>query len=279
MTDFLEQVVGERRADVERAKRDVPVGHLFERAAARGITTARKYGPRDAFTHVLWERRVRGRLAVIAEVKRISPALGALAVDLDVRKLARRYETAGAAAISVLTETRHWGGGLEDLVAVREAVSLPLLRKDVVVDEYQIVEAWAAGADAVLLIADALDDAALRQLVGRAHSLGIGVLVEAHETGAFGRAVRCGAQVVGVNARDLRRPQDLHPHRVRSLHPLVLAAQILVAESGIASVDDARLLPGRVDAVLVGTALMRQVAPESLIGGLSRIERPVGARA
>jgi indole-3-glycerol phosphate synthase len=273
VTDFLSQVVAERRADVERAKREVPESVLLERAALRGIKSVRQYGHRDGFTHALWVPQVQGRLAVIAEVKRVSPALGALKVDADVRAIAERYEAAGAHAISVLCEPRHWGGSLEDLAAVADVVGIPVLCKDVIVDEYQIVAAWAAGADAVLLIAEALDDVTLRRLIARADGLGMGVLVEAHETEAFERVVHSSAWVVGVNARDLRAPKEIRPDRIRMLHHLARSGQILVAESGIASADDARALPARVDAVLVGTALMRAEDPTVLIRQLVAVKR------
>jgi len=215
-----------------------------------------------------------GQLAVIAEVKRTSPAIGTLAgPGLSAAEQALRYEAAGATAISVLTEPRFWGGSLEDLKEVCAAVTIPVLCKDVIVDEYQIIEAAAAGADAVLLIAEALDDDQLRGLRRRAESLGMTVLVEAHETVAFGRAVASGALVVGVNARNLRDPKEIDIGRARQLHTFVKDQQILVAESGIGSVDDGRLLPARVDAVLVGTALMRADDPAPLIRGLAGIRR------
>lgn len=274
MTDFLQQVVAERRADVELAKRERSEAAVYEEALLGGRKPVARYGAgRDAFTHGLWMRQVNGQLAVIAEVKRISPALGTLRADADVRRIARAYERAGATAISVLCEPRHWGGSLEDLSAVREVVGIPVLCKDVIVDERQVVEAWAAGAHAVLLIAEALEDLALHRLVERAQALGMGLLVEAHETAAFERAIRSGSRVVGVNARDLRSPREIRPERIRSLHGLAQASQILVAESGIASIDDARALPSRVDAVLVGTALMRADDPTVLIRQLAAISR------
>ncbi len=273
MTDFLEQVVGERRADVARAKGRFPESALLERAASRGFKPVLQDGCRDPFTQALFSRQQRGELAVIAEIKRTSPALGELAIDADVRAIARRYEAAGAAAISVLCEPRHWGGSLEDLSVVREVVGIPVLCKDVIVDEYQIVEAWAAGAHAVLLIAEALDDEQLRHFIGRAADLGIGVLVEAHESAAFERAVRTSAMVIGVNARDLRAPAEIRPERIRLLHHLARPGQLLVAESGIGSVEETRLLPARVDAVLVGTALMRSSDPGVLVRQLGRVRR------
>lgn len=271
MTDFLDQVVAERRADAEASKRERTEAAVLEEGLLRGRTTEPTFGTRDAFTHALWSKQGVGQLAVIAEVKRVSPALGTLRSDVDVRRLARTYERAGAAAISVLCEPRHWGGSLADLEAVRSVVSVPVLCKDVIVDERQIVEAWAAGAHAVLLIAEALDDATLRRLVARAHELGMGTLVEAHETAAFERAVRSGSRVVGVNARDLRSPREIRPQRIGALHGLAQEQQILVAESGIASAEDARGLPARVDAILVGTALMRADDPSVLLRQLAAV--------
>lgn len=266
MTDFLEQVVAERRADVARARERVPDAEMRLRAAAYGLRI-------DHFHRQLAGRR--GSLSVIAEVKRTSPALGILADNVDPAGQARRYVAAGARAISVLTEPRHWGGSLEDLAAVREAVDVPVLRKDIIVDAYQLYESRAAGADAVLLIAEVLGDPILHELVTLTEQLGMTAFVEAHEVVAFGRAVASGARVVGVNARNLRRPSEIDSGRARQLHTFAHRDQILVAESGIASVDDARLLPARVDAVLVGTALMRADDPAPLIHGISSIRRTV----
>jgi len=269
MSDFLEEVISWRRAEVGAAKRLVSDAQMLASATASP-------SPRlDGFHQSL--RSGRANLAVIAEVKRVSPALGVLAADLDPAAQARRYVEAGARAVSVLTETRHWGGSLVDLGAVRAAVSVPILAKDVVVDAYQIYEARAFGADAILLIAEALTDDELRRFVALCDRLGMCALVEAHEPTAFGRAVNSGARVVGVNARNLRRPNELDVGRVRQLHTFVHTDQILVAESGITSVDDARMLPARVDAVLIGTALMRAGDPGPLIHGIASIKRTVPA--
>jgi indole-3-glycerol phosphate synthase len=237
-----------------------------------------RIGPQRPLDHFFAALRLgRTGLAVIAEVKRISPAAGILVRTLDPAAQAKRYVAAGATAVSVLTESRHWGGSIDDLVAVRAAVSVPILAKDVIVDAYQIYEARAAGADAVLLIAEALPDSELRRLVSIAKELGMTALVEAHEASAFGRAVQSGAHVVGVNARNLRKPSEIDVGRVRQLHSFVHPEQVLVAESGINSIDDARMLPARVDAVLVGTALMRADDPGPLIHGIASIKRTVHA--
>lgn len=262
--DFLAGVVAERRADA---------------AAIRSrLGGARPVGPpARSFAAAIEAARRAGRLAVIAEVKRISPALGALNTTADPVALARAYTAAGAAAISVLTEPRHWGGSVNDLRAVAGAVELPVLYKDVVVDEAQVIEARDAGAAAVLLIAEALGADELGALVERAHGLGLVAFVEAHDPAAFRRAVASGARVVGVNARDLRRPAEIDADRIRALHPLARADQLLVAESGIGSADEARALPPRVDAILVGTALMRAADPGALVRELAAVRRSVPA--
>jgi indole-3-glycerol phosphate synthase len=294
MTDFLEQVVAERRADVAAARaahretsfidggRDNVWAHAErtgqpDRVPLTALAGRMTIRQGDAFTTTLSHRRATGQLAVIAEVKRVSPALGILGSDVDPGAQAKRYVEAGAAVISVLTEPRHWGGSMRDLAAVRDAVgyTIPILCKDVIVSEYQIAEARAAGADAVLLIAEALTDAELRQFVETARELEMGALVEAHEPKAFGRAVACGATVVGANARDLRHPTTIDIARARLLHTFVRPDQVFVAESGIASADDARLLPARVDAVLVGTALMTADDPAPLIRAIASIKRAV----
>ena len=262
MTDFLERVVAERRADVTAALAKTDVAALHARAMA---------WPRDRARALLHGNHLR----VIAEVKRVSPAAGLLNASVDPARQAFAYAAVGASAISVLTEPRHWRGSLDDLAAVREAVEIPLLAKDVVVDELQILEARAFGADLVLLVAEALDDMTLHRFVELARRLGMEALVEAHELAAFGRAVHSGARFVGVNARDLRQPSVLDSGRIRQLHTFALPGQVLVAESGITSVDDARLLPARVDAVLVGTSLMRAGDPAPLIRAITAIKRTV----
>jgi indole-3-glycerol phosphate synthase len=281
MTDFLEQVVASRREYVREMKAarradeqwEMPHNSWTRRhAVARGrlLTT----GLTNAFDGALAARRGEGRLGVIAEVKRVSPALGRIAdASIDVAAQALRYQAGGAVALSVLVEPKFWGGSFDDLRAVRQVTDLPILAKDVVVDEYQIYEARSAGADAVLLIAEVLSDVEIHRFRAVATRLSMGTLIEAHEAVAFGRAVEAG-MTIGVNARNLRRPQEIDIGRARQLHTFAKADQILVAESGIASADDARLLPSRVDAILVGTALMRESDPAALVQELASIPRP-----
>jgi len=270
VSDFLETVIAERKADAQAARRTA-------------IDLPRSGAARPSFAEALRAKRAVGQVAVIAEVKRRSPALGDLATDADAVALACAYAEAGAAAISVLTEPRHWGGSVADLAAVAAAVRIPVLYKDIVVDERQLTEAEAAGASAVLLIAEALDDATLASFVRRATALGMTALVEAHEHRAFVRAVASGATVIGVNARNLRVPAEIDPERIEALHQLARPDQLLVAESGITSPADGWALPARVDAVLVGTALMRASDPSALLRSLidarrSRTEGSEGSR-
>jgi len=198
----------------------------------------------------------RDRVHVIAEIKRASPSRGALAAIPDPAVLAREYADGGASAISVLTEGRRFGGSLDDLRAVRDAVELPLLRKDFIGNEYQVLEARAAGADLVLLIAAALDQRTLARLHDFVAELGMTPFVEAHDADELSRAADLGARLVGVNARDLRTfdlDRDLFGRLADDFPP----DAIRVAESAVSSAEDvARYRAAGADAVLVGEALV-----------------------
>lgn len=214
--------------------------------------------------------------SVIAEVKRRSPSKGALATIEDPAALARAYARGGAAAISVLTEERRFGGSLADLRAVRAAVPTPLLRKDFVVEPYQVLEARAAGADLVLLIVAALADDALRRLHDTARELGLTVLVEVHDEAETERAVDLGAELVGVNARNLKT-LAVDPGAFARLAPLVPADRVLVAESGIAGPTDvARYVDEGARVVLVGEALVRDGDPEGAVRAMTGHRRRDG---
>jgi indole-3-glycerol phosphate synthase len=195
-------------------------------------------------------------VSVIAEVKRRSPSKGDLADIVDPAALATAYAQGGAAAISVLTEQRRFGGSLADLVAVRAAVDTPILRKDFVVTEYQLVEARVAGADLVLLIVAALPGDALAELHAAARALGLTVLVEVHDEAETERALSIGAELVGVNARNLRT-LAVDPDTFGRLAALIPDGVVKVAESGIRGPDDvARFVGEGADVVLVGEALV-----------------------
>ncbi len=201
---------------------------------------------------------------VIAEFKRRSPSAGWIGEGADPGDVARAYEGAGAAAMSVLTDGRWFGGSLDDLVRARDAVDLPLLRKDFVVEEAQLWEARAAGADAALLIVRVLEPARLRDLLAACGAVGLAALVEVHGAGELDVALSAGATVIGVNNRDLSTFEtDLS--RTLELAPSVPADAVLVAESGIRTAADvARLVEGGTDAVLVGESLMRGGAASEL---------------
>ncbi len=199
-------------------------------------------------------------VSIIAEVKRSSPSAGSLAQIDDPAALARSYAAGGAAAISVLTESRRFGGSLADLSAVRAAVDIPVLRKDFVVSSYQLWEARAAGADLVLLMASVLDQQALVCLVERAESIGLTPLVEAHTQTEVERALLAGTRLLGINNRDLTT-LEVDRATFASLAPLVPEGVVRVAESGVRGPHDVfELAQAGADAVLVGTSLVSGTA-------------------
>jgi indole-3-glycerol phosphate synthase len=228
-----------------------PLAALEKRAAARS--------PRgEAFEGALGAA---GRVNVIAECKRRSPSKGVLADDYDPVTLARQYEEGGAAAISVLTEPTFFDGALEHLEAVRQAVALPLLRKDFIVDEYQLLEARAAGADAVLLIVAALEPDRLALLQRAARELGLAVLVEVHDEAELDRAVASGARIIGVNNRNLRTLQVEVDASYRLAGQLP-AGVIGVSESGLQSrADLEKLAAAGYRAFLIGERFMTDANP------------------
>ncbi len=222
-----------------------------------------------------FERVLRGkRLSFICEVKKASPSKGVIAPDFPYLAIAQEYERAGASAISVLTEPEYFKGRDSYLTEIRQAVSLPLLRKDFTVHEYQLYEARLMGADAVLLIAALLDTDTLRRYIGICNRLGLSALVEAHDAQEVHSALAAGARVVGVNNRDLRTFEvDLNTClRLRDRVPVSIP---FVAESGIRTPEDIEQLRGAgVNAVLIGETLMRspdkKAALDTLRGGNSR---------
>jgi indole-3-glycerol phosphate synthase len=211
--------------------------------------------------------------SVIAEVKRRSPSRGHLAEIRDPAELAAAYQRGGAAAVSVLTEERRFGGSLADLDAVREAVAVPVLRKDFVVDPYQLLEARAHGADMVLLIVAALPGDELRRLYDRAVELGLTPLVEVHDEPEAERAAELGAALVGVNARNLKT-LDVDTATFGKVAPLLPDGTVTVAESGIATPDDVRRFVAEgADVVLVGEALVRDGDPEGAVRAMTGVTR------
>jgi indole-3-glycerol phosphate synthase len=217
-------------------------------------------------------------VALIAECKRRSPGAGEIRPGLDPADLTRSYEDNGAAALSVLTDGPYFGGGNADLAVVRDATDLPILRKDFTLDELQVVEARAAGADAVLLIVRILDDDTLRRLLEQARELGMDALVETHDAVEIRRALEAGAEIVGINNRDLATFTTELDTTLRLLDQ-VGDDVVVVSESGIRTPDDvARLGEAGVDAVLVGETLLRAEDPGAEAGRLSGIRRRARSR-
>ena len=242
---FLDRIVTQTRIDLEQRKQEQPLETLITLAHAQPE-------PRDLFAALKTGNGVR----LIAEVKRASPSKGMLAPHLNPVELARTYEAHGAAAISVLTEPHFFLGSPEYLTNIKRAVNVPVLRKDFIVDEYQVYEARAWGADAILLICAILDDAQLRHLLSVAHQQGMRCLVEVHSVAEAQRAVAAGASIIGVNSRDLVTFQ-MHPSLMRDLRQIIPADRVIVAESGIHTEADARRLARYdVDAMLVGESLV-----------------------
>jgi indole-3-glycerol phosphate synthase len=214
-----------------------------------------------------------GGVELIAEVKRRSPSRGDLADITEPAVLAARYEAGGAAVVSVLTEERRFGGSLADFDAVRAAVDLPLLRKDFTVDEYQIWEARAHGADLVLLIVAALSDDQLHRYLQLTHELGMNALVETHTAEEVARAAAVGARIVGVNVRNLKT-LDIDRSVFASLVPMMPAGALVVAESGVRDADDVvHFAENGADAVLVGEALVRHQDPETAVSAFTAAGR------
>lgn len=244
--NILDQILAHKRDEVARRKREHPL-------AAVRADAERAAPPRDLVRAL---RESAAKPALIAEVKRASPSRGLLAPEFDPVSLARTYEEHGAAAVSVLTDRRFFRGHLDHLRAVRREINLPILRKDFLFDPYQVYEARAAGADAVLLIAAVLSDDDLRALHHLARELGMAALVEVHDGPELERALRIEPHLVGVNNRNLHT-FEVSLETTARLRPLVPAHVALVAESGIHSaVDVARLARTGADAVLVGEALV-----------------------
>jgi indole-3-glycerol phosphate synthase len=252
----LDDIVAGVREDLELRQADVSLDRLKERC--QHVDPA--LDPMKVF---------RGPgVSVIAEVKRSSPSRGALAPIDDPAALAAEYAAGGAAVISVLTEQRRFAGTLDDLVRVRCAVDIPVLRKDFVVTPYQLFEARAAGADLVLLIVAALTDAELVSLVERAESIGLTPLVEAHTAEEVQRALDAGARLIGVNNRSLQT-LEVDPTTFARLAPLIPDAIVRVAESGVRGPHDViELARAGADVVLVGEALVTGRDPRSGVADL-----------
>jgi indole-3-glycerol phosphate synthase len=266
VVNILSEIIVAKRQRVVAAKEAMPLGQLRERAL-----TLRRSAKPHAFASALTQT---SRINIIAEFKRRSPSKGVIRADADPASLSRAYERGGAAAISVLTEQDYFEGSLKDLRAVRAAVALPILRKDFIVDEYQVWEAAAVGADALLLIVAALTDAELSRLREIAEDeLGIDALVEVHTSDELKRAVAAGARLIGVNNRNLRTFEVLLETSV-NLAREAPEDVVLVSESGLQSAADLhRLQAHGYKGFLIGETLMRAERPDLVLQSL--IQKPV----
>ena len=246
-TTILDRILERKREEVVAAREVTSLETLRDRA--RSAPPVRDFRAALSATGV----------SVIAEIKRASPSAGAFAPDVDAAELAGAYEAGGAAAISVLTDADFFQGSPDDLKSAREAIALPVLRKDFILDPYQVYESRAMGADAILVIVAAVADPS--ELLGVAREVGLDCLVEVHDEGEIGRAVAAGAKIIGVNNRDLRT-FDTDLEITERLRPEIPAGVIVVSESGIRTPEDVlRLARAGVDAVLVGESLVRSPDP------------------
>ena len=242
---FLDRIVQQTRLDLVQRKQELPLEKLQQLALEQTH-------PRN----ILEAFEPRSQVHLIAEVKRASPSKGMLAPNLDPVAIARTYEASGASVISVLTEPHFFLGVPEYLTAIKNVVSVPVLRKDFIVDEYQVFEARAWGADAILLICAILDDVQLQHLLQLANSMGMHALVEVHSREEARRAINAGALIIGVNSRDLVTFK-MNPYLIRDIRQIIPADRIVVAESGIHTLADVRRLARYdVQAMLVGESLV-----------------------
>jgi indole-3-glycerol phosphate synthase len=264
LSGILARIVETKRDEIDALRSD--------RHSLRA--TAERAGPARAFAGAL-ERR--GEVTVVGEFKRRSPSAGEIGGG-DPAEVARAYAAGGAAAMSVLTDREYFGGSLADHEAARSAATLPILRKDFVLDELQVWEARGTGADAVLLIVRILEDAVLAGLLDLVRELRMGALVEVHDEAELERALGAGAAVIGVNNRDLDTFHTDLDVTLR-LAPLVPAGRILIGESGIRNAEDVdRLGDAGVDSVLVGETLMRGAGVAAIAGRPKRDRSPTPVR-
>lgn len=258
MTDHLELILRERKESLRTRMSKMPLPGIEK--------SAKEYTPRGFLNHIAKEDRI----TLIAEMKRKSPSAGDIRPEYDVAGIARAYERGGASAISVLTEPSYFGGQVEDVRLARQATTLPILRKDFIFDPYQIFEARAYGADAVLLISEMLAASQLKELARLAMQQGLEPLVEVFSSDAVPATLNTGASLIGINSRNLRTLQMSH-ESIFLLSKLIPLDRTIVAESGIKTPQDVeRLRAIRVASVLVGESLLKQSDLEKAVGALAK---------
>ena len=258
MSDILNKILETKRREINDALQATPL--LALRASAEGMSKSRDFTPRD-FIAAIQAKIVAGQPAVIAEIKKASPSKGVIRENFNPAEIAKSYEAGGAACLSVLTDLEYFQGSADYLKQTRAACNLPVLRKDFMIDTYQVYEARAMGADCILLIAAAIDLTKMRELENIAHELGMAVLIEVHNGEELDMALQLKTPLLGINNRNLRT-FDVTLQTTLDLLPRIPKDKIIVTESGIFTVDDVKLLrDNNVHTFLVGEAFMRQPEP------------------
>ena len=261
MADFLTTIVETKREEVAAAMARTPEPGLRRQAEA--------FGPRLPFEPVMAKPGPSG-VNIIAEIKRASPSKGSICEDLDAAAYAGMYEQSGAAAVSVLTDTPYFKGSLADLETVKARVSLPVLRKEFIISPYQIYEAAAAGADAILLIVRILDPVELKEYIGLCRELGMGALVEVHAAEEIEAAAEANAKIIGINNRDLSS-FDTDVNMAATVAKFLAPGMVPVAASGISGPEDVkRLSAAGIFNFLIGESIVRSKDPKAFIKSLSQ---------
>lgn len=263
MSNILDKICAHKRAHIDACCADISLAEIEKRAY--------QAPPPRAFTQKLKAKINEGQIGLIAEIKKASPSKGLIRPDFQPANLARAYEIGGASCLSILTDTPYFQGRNEDLIAARQAVDLPVLRKDFMLDPYQIFEARAIGADCILLIVAILEDEEMLILEKLAHKLGMAVLVEVHDRDELERALKLATPLIGINNRNLKT-FDVNLATSETLAKCVPEDRILISESGLSTgVDIARMTKSGIYGFLIGESLMRQgdvtTATQNLLHG------------